>query len=545
MTPTGNTEDAAWLRFSVEREKATYQIANLMTCVLVPMWSVLDFLLEPGLIPTFLFVRVVVLAVTIVAWRFIARSNDLRANRLAMMAPLLAVGLQVVAMLPMVETYYPIYTFGFSLVFWGAGLLLIWPVRYAIAIYATLIAAHVVVYIAFDDRTSLGELAGSLFYLMSAAMISSVQVVVRRRLEDQAFRASYRLAEQNAELATTIEALDGARARLVASSALLAESLELETTARRVAEIAVPAVATWSVVRAHGTVGASHTDPARVPVLLAAAPGIPALDRTRFLAETTPAELADLGLAGIAARSVIAIPLGKSGVLVLGADRPFTTVELGFAEEVGLRAALALDNARLFREAELAIRTRDDFISIASHELRTPLTTLGLTVEAVAAGFAPDDPNAAKIAKLDRQVVRLTRLITQLLDVSQLATGRIALDRREGIRRARPARSRSGLPTTPPGSAALITSPVRRRAAAGSLADRQVLANLVGNANQYAAAGRSRSRSRRTPTASCCRCATRASASHPRTTHGSSSGSNVRSRTSTTRGSGSGCGSPG
>ena len=50
------------------------------------------------------------------------------------------------------------------------------------------------------------------------------------------------------------------------------------------------------------------------------------------------------------------------------------------AQELARRAALAIDNARLYRDATEAIRHRDEFIAIASHELRTPLTPLMLQI---------------------------------------------------------------------------------------------------------------------------------------------------------------------
>ena len=42
---------------------------------------------------------------------------------------------------------------------------------------------------------------------------------------------------------------------------------------------------------------------------------------------------------------------------------------------------MALDNARLYAEAQGAVRIRDEFLSLASHELRTPLTPLQLDLD--------------------------------------------------------------------------------------------------------------------------------------------------------------------
>ena len=54
----------------------------------------------------------------------------------------------------------------------------------------------------------------------------------------------------------------------------------------------------------------------------------------------------------------------------------YSKEDLPLLEDLGRRAGLAVDNARLYREAQNAIRLRDEFLSIASHELKTPLTSL-------------------------------------------------------------------------------------------------------------------------------------------------------------------------
>ena len=86
-------------------------------------------------------------------------------------------------------------------------------------------------------------------------------------------------------------------------------------------------------------------------------------------------------------RSAIMAPL-KAGERILGAmtligaesGRRFAQADLQLAQEVANRAALAIENARLYREARAAIQRRDEFLSVASHELRTPVTALELQV---------------------------------------------------------------------------------------------------------------------------------------------------------------------
>ena len=59
--------------------------------------------------------------------------------------------------------------------------------------------------------------------------------------------------------------------------------------------------------------------------------------------------------------------------------------ELRLAEELARRAAVAVDNALLYREAQKAIGLRDGFLQVAAHELRTPVTALKLNAQALVA----------------------------------------------------------------------------------------------------------------------------------------------------------------
>jgi len=79
--------------------------------------------------------------------------------------------------------------------------------------------------------------------------------------------------------------------------------------------------------------------------------------------------------------------------------------------------------ARLYVEAREAVRMRDDFLTVAAHELRTPLTTLRLQAQ----GMARSAGASESARTLLRAVERLCKLADQLLDVSRIAGGRLAL----------------------------------------------------------------------------------------------------------------------
>jgi signal transduction histidine kinase len=71
---------------------------------------------------------------------------------------------------------------------------------------------------------------------------------------------------------------------------------------------------------------------------------------------------------------------------------------------------------------------KSEFLNIASHELRTPLTTLKLTVHQVASSIAAGEPaRELHLARMDRQIARLSRMAGDLLDVSRLERGTLVV----------------------------------------------------------------------------------------------------------------------
>jgi PAS domain S-box-containing protein len=132
------------------------------------------------------------------------------------------------------------------------------------------------------------------------------------------------------------------------------------------------------------------------------------------------------------------------GAIVIAANDPeraMTDDKLPLAEVLAERAALAIENAKLYteqvearRKVEDLSRLKDEFLSIASHELRTPVTSIkGYTQLAkmlIKEGDLTTSEEYLDIA-LD-QIDRISRLILELLDVSRIETGRLEI-RREQI----------------------------------------------------------------------------------------------------------------
>jgi PAS domain S-box-containing protein len=111
---------------------------------------------------------------------------------------------------------------------------------------------------------------------------------------------------------------------------------------------------------------------------------------------------------------------------------------VAIARDITERRSAQAERERLYRDAIQAIKARDDFLSVASHELRTPLSTLSLQMEMLLRGPRRDphavlspEQSRAKLETASRQVERLRRLVSELLDVSRISSGRLRIERED------------------------------------------------------------------------------------------------------------------
>jgi PAS domain S-box-containing protein len=297
------------------------------------------------------------------------------------------------------------------------------------------------------------------------------------------------------------------RSRFLAeASGVLGASLDLRDVLAQVCALAVPTLADLCAVHLRGGNGLSR-EVAVAPELLEAlaSPGPEQLERLgisevlesgRAVAVRQAAESSTpLGL-----RRWVSVPLVSRGavigVLTLG-QRPGTDSGL-FSEELALelarRVALAADNARLYEEAQEAIRLRDEFLSVASHELRTPLTPLNLKLGMLrrlaeqAGGTAlPAAQVAADIGVAARHVQRLTNLVDHLLDVTRIRAGKLQLqlemvDAAEVVRDAAARLSAMAVET---GSVLEVEAPERCTGMWDRMRLEQIVTNLLSNALKY------------------------------------------------------------
>ena len=305
---------------------------------------------------------------------------------------------------------------------------------------------------------------------------------------------------------------------LAEASKSLSAVVDYKSTLQKVANLAVPRFADWCAVDMLGEDGSlervvvTHVDPAKVALaeeLHRRYPGDTArrvLDRSESELTTRITDsmieqaaqdeehlqlLRDLQL-----RSYMCIPLRTKerslGVISFAfaeSGRLYGQNELAIAEDLAGRAAIAVENARLYQELREADRRKDEFLAMLAHELRNPLAPIRSGLEIM----SMDQSDHHEIIQLmQEQVEHVVRLVDDLLDVSRVVRGRIEL-RRESVELA-PVVRRSvkavqrlvegrnqelavSMPTEP---IWLTADPVRIV---------QVLENLLNNASKYSDAG--------------------------------------------------------
>ncbi|WP_437733552.1 sensor histidine kinase [Sorangium sp. So ce1335] len=265
---------------------------------------------------------------------------------------------------------------------------------------------------------------------------------------------------------TAAEAAERRAAFLAEAGEILSGSLDYSETLPRVARLSVRSLCDWCIIdivedqQFRRGIWA-HRDPAKEPLLEelqrryppdrspshpAARPlrcGEPLLmperseeDLRKYSEDEAHARL----LRDLETRSVIAVPLvargrpiGALSVASSAPGRRYTEADLELVQQVAHRAALAIDNARLYRAAQEAIRMRDEFLTVATHELNTPMTSLTLSLEAMDRNLRSGRPSdtvamGRQIDRALRQATRLARLNNELLEVSRIDTDRVSLD---------------------------------------------------------------------------------------------------------------------
>ena len=154
--------------------------------------------------------------------------------------------------------------------------------------------------------------------------------------------------------------------------------------------------------------------------------------------------------------SYLAVPvISRSGEVLGGLffghkDRGvFTDRHVRIVEGLAAQAAIAMDNARLYnnaqraiqereellarerearKEAEIASRAKDEFLGTLSHELRTPLNAILGWTRILSTGGLDEETSSRAIETIERNAKLQARLIDDMLDVSRIISGKLRLD---------------------------------------------------------------------------------------------------------------------
>jgi len=246
---------------------------------------------------------------------------------------------------------------------------------------------------------------------------------------------------------------DGVRGRFLAAvSRDLAQSLDESATQAAVARRTLPRGDSWCIVDIIELDGAvrrlaiDHPDPSKQLEAQAFADrwfSPPRVARRRGSAgaesETVPAEepvvgAQDFGRTLVVPLAVRGSVLGAITFIAPGNDPPFSPDEVTLASNVADLCALALDNARLYREAEIlrdtadvANRAKSTFLSNMSHELMTPLNAIGGYVTLMEMGLrGPISPEQQlDLSRIRQNQAHLLALITAILAHARGEDGRL------------------------------------------------------------------------------------------------------------------------
>jgi signal transduction histidine kinase len=313
---------------------------------------------------------------------------------------------------------------------------------------------------------------------------------------------------------------------LADASATLAGLVDYGSTLQKVARLAVPHFADWAAVDMLDEGGAlrrlavAHVDPAKVELAhelhrrFPADPSAPQgawnvirSGRPEIIPEVSDDLLAatvkDAGLLRIlrelGLRSYMGVPLSVRGkvlgvITFIAAEtgRRYDAGDLAVAEDLAHRAAVAIENARLYQEVREADRRKDEFLAILGHELRNPLAPISNALHVLKLPAASGRVVEQAREMMERQVQHMVRLVDDLLDVSRIVRGKVELRKEpvelstvvaRAIETSQPLVEAEGHELT----VALPPEPLRVSGDLVRLA--QVVGNLLNNAARYTERG--------------------------------------------------------
>ena len=314
------------------------------------------------------------------------------------------------------------------------------------------------------------------------------------------------------------------RAALLAeASRVLSASFDYQTTLAALVRLAVPALADYcalDIVSADDSferVGEAHVDPAKSalirqvarfprsaltanhPLIRVVTTGVPVLEAVitpAFIRASFAEPEQRRTVEALEPRSLICVPLVNSGkplgalTLVTSASgRRYEIADLSLAADLARRAAIVVEHARLFHEAQQATRARDDVLAVVAHDLRNPLNTVTMAISLMLENTPVENVQERRQVEIVRRAAdRMNRMIQDLLDVRRMESGRLGIDAQPESPASLVNDTIEMLRPIATGSTVALESDVSEDllpVLADSARIQQVLSNLVGNAVKF------------------------------------------------------------
>jgi PAS domain S-box-containing protein len=343
-------------------------------------------------------------------------------------------------------------------------------------------------------------------------------VTARRRAEEQG-----RALEREQAARAEAENSQKRTALLAEASRVLSTSFDYQTTLAALVRLAVPTLADYCALdilegeNEFKRIGEAHVDPtksslirqvgtfprsaltAQHPLIRVMTTGYPVLEaditpafiRASF-AEPSQRQMVE----ALGPRSFICVPLVSSGkilgaltLVTSGSGRRYDEADLSLAADMARRAAIVVEHARLFHEAQQATKARDDVLAVVAHDLRNPLNTVTMAIGLMLENTPVERTQERRQVEIVRRAAdRMNRMIQDLLDVKRIESGRLAIDAQaeevdviinDMIEMLRPLAVGSSIvleSSVPEGLPPVLADSARIQ---------QVLSNLVGNAVKF------------------------------------------------------------
>ena len=141
---------------------------------------------------------------------------------------------------------------------------------------------------------------------------------------------------------------------------------------------------------------------------------------------------------GIAGEAQLAVPVQHDGIIsglitLKYLAEELTEDDIDFVKRLADRAAVAIKNSRLYEHIHAINKAKSDFISLVTHELRLPMTSIKGYTDLMAAGLTGElnDQQKQFMEVIQRNLGRMSRLISDLSDINRVESGRMNFEKRD------------------------------------------------------------------------------------------------------------------